>query len=63
MTPPDAGDPALEAIVAKVYEERGKELKEAVPVPLKAVAALEYLVNALILADKIPAAIFVYGGS
>ncbi|CAK9011987.1 Ubiquitin carboxyl-terminal hydrolase 8 [Durusdinium trenchii] len=60
MTPPDAGDPALEAIVAKVYEERGKELKEAVPVPLKAVAALEYLVNALILADKIPAAIFVW---
>ena len=60
MTPPDAGDPALEAIVAKVYEERGKELKEAVPVPLKAVAALEYFVNALILADKIPAAIFVW---
>eukprot|EP00913_Durusdinium_trenchii_P004004 g3708.t1 len=60
MTPPDAGDPALEAIVAKVYEERGKELKEAVPVPLKAVAALEYLVNALILAGKIPAAIFVW---
>ena len=60
MTPPDTGDPAMEAIVAKVYEERGKELREAVPVPLKAVAALEYLVNALILADKIPAAIFVW---
>ena len=39
MTAPDTGDPALEAIVAKVYEDRGKELKEAVPVPLKAVAA------------------------
>ena len=60
MTPPDTGDPAMEAIVAKVYEERGKELKEAVPVPLKAVAALEYLVNALILEGKIPAAIFVW---
>ena len=60
MEPPSVDSPAIGAIIEKVYQDRGKELKEAIAVPLPAVAALEYLVNALIIEEKIPAAIFVW---
>ncbi|CAK9020159.1 Extracellular signal-regulated kinase 2 (ERK2) (Defective in aggregation protein C) (MAP kinase 2), partial [Durusdinium trenchii] len=60
MEPPSVDSPSIGAIIEKVYQDRGKELKEAIAVPLPAVAALEYLVNALIIEDKIPAAIFVW---
>ena len=59
VTPvPDTDDPHVGAIVQKVYLDRGKELREAVEVPQPVVAALEYLVNALILEGKKPAALF-----
>ncbi|CAK9012047.1 Uncharacterized protein SCF082_LOCUS11359, partial [Durusdinium trenchii] len=60
MPVPDTDDPHVGAIIQKVYLDRGKELREAVEVPLPVVAALEYLVNALILEGKKPAALFVW---
>ena len=43
MTAPDLKHGGITAIEAKVHEERGKELKEAIPVSLKLVGALENL--------------------
>ena len=60
MDPPDVKAPRVAALIEKVYTDRGKELKEAPPVPILAVSALEYYLNCLILDCKIPAAIFVW---
>ena len=43
MTAPDLKHGGITAIEAKVHEERGKELKGAIPVSLKLVGALENL--------------------
>ena len=60
MDPPDIESPQIGAVINRVYQDRDKELKEAVAVPLPVVSAMEYLVNALILEEKIPAALFVW---
>ena len=60
MEPPNVSGHAVGAIVEKVYRERGKELKEAIPLPMVTIAALEYLIDALIHQGKTPAAIFVW---
>ncbi|CAK9002957.1 Uncharacterized protein SCF082_LOCUS7550 [Durusdinium trenchii] len=51
---------AVGALIEKVYTDRGKELKEAPPVPMPVVLALEHLVEVLISEGKIPAAVFVW---
>ena len=56
----DLSDPQLKAVSDQVHLDRGKELKEAVPLPLKMVAALELYVITLVKEKKEPAAIFVW---
>ena len=60
MQTPNMADPQLKAIIDEVYNLRGKELKEAVPVPPKMVLALELLCMRLIKEKKDAAAIFVW---
>ena len=60
MQTPNLSDPQLKAIIDEVYSLRGKELKEAVPVPPKLVLALELLCTKLIKEKKDAAAIFVW---
>ncbi|CAL1134601.1 unnamed protein product [Cladocopium goreaui] len=60
MQTPNMADPQLKAIIDEVYNLRGKELKEAVPVPPKMVFALELLCMRLIKEKKDAAAIFVW---
>lgn len=38
---PEMGDVRLKALIDRVHSERGKELKEAIPLPPKPVVALE----------------------
>ena len=56
----DLGDPQLKAIVDQVHLERGRELKEAVPLPPQMVAAMELYVLTLIKERKDAAAIFLW---
>ena len=56
----DTADPQLKALIDQVHLDRGKELKEAVPVPIKLVAAMELYVVTLIKEKKEPAAIFLW---
>ena len=44
MQSPDLGDARIMALQKRVYSERGKETREAVPIPLALVAALERFV-------------------
>ena len=44
MQAPDLGDARIMALQKRVYSERGKETREAVPIPLALVAALERFV-------------------
>ena len=44
MLAPDLGDARIIALQKRVYSERGKETREAVPIPLALVAALERFV-------------------
>ena len=47
MPAPNLADPQLKAVIDEVYQVKGKELKEAIPVPPKLVAALEiYMLDA-----------------
>ena len=59
MPLPNLADPQLKAVIDEVYSLRGKELKEAVPVPSKLVMALEIYLDFLINAKKDAAAIFI----
>ena len=43
MTPPDLKSGGIVAIEEKVHTDRGKELKEAIPISLHLVGALEHL--------------------
>eukprot|EP00438_Fugacium_kawagutii_P008824 Skav230881 [mRNA] locus=scaffold2175:162834:164081:- [translate_table: standard] len=60
MTCPDMSDPNLMAVIEKVHQERGKELKEAIPLPGKLVMALEIHMDTLHRKDKIPSVIFLW---
>eukprot|EP00435_Cladocopium_sp_Y103_P043295 s699_g12.t1 len=65
MAAPNLADPQLkavidEAVIDEVYQVRGKELNEAVPVPPKLVAALEVYLIILINEKKEAAAIFIW---
>ena len=60
MSCPDMSDGRLKALADKVHEEKGKELKEAVPVPVKLVVALEVLLPLLIKSRADAAAITVW---
>ena len=60
MPLPNLADPQLKAVIDEVYSLRGKELKEAVPVPSKLVMALEIYLDFLINAKKDAAAIFIW---
>ena len=53
-------DPQIKAIVDEVHLTKGKELKEAVPVPEKLVACLEVYVEILVKEKKMAAAVFVW---
>ena len=56
----DLGDPQLKAVIDEVHLERGKELKEANPLPLNLVAAMERYVITLLKEKKEAAAIFMW---
>ena len=56
----DMADPQLKAVIDQVHLDRGKELKEAVPVPIKLVAAMELYLVTLIKEKKGPAAVFLW---
>ena len=56
----DPDDPQLKAIVDEVHLTRGKELKEAIPLPDRLVACLEVYVEVLVKEKKIAAAVFVW---
>ena len=56
----DLQDPQLKAIVDEVHLTRGRELKEAIPLPEQIVACMEVYVGVLVKEKKIPAAIFVW---
>ena len=61
MTSPDLKHGGIAAIEAKVHEERGKELKEAIPVSLKLVGALEnLLVSYAGKEDRVAATVFLF---
>ena len=60
MECPDMSDGRLKALMDKVHEEKGKELKEAIPVPVKLVVALEVLLPILIKQKKDAAAVMVW---
>ena len=57
---PEMGDARLKALIEAVHTERGKELKEAIPVPPKLVMALEVMIPKLICENKVAAAITVW---
>ena len=44
---PEMGDVRLKALIDRVHSERGKELKEAIPLPPKLVVALEVVLPKL----------------
>ena len=54
---PDLGEARLKAVIDQVHLEKGKELKEAVPLPPQLVLALEALVPRLVNQGKTAAAI------
>ena len=56
----DLSDPQLKAVSDQVHLDSGKELKEAVPIPLKMLAAMELYVITLIKEKKEPAAVFLW---
>ena len=56
----DMNDPQLKAIIDQVHLERGKELKEAVPLPVPMVAAMEGYVLVLVKERKDAAAVFLW---
>ena len=61
MTPPDLKHGGIAAVEAKVHEDRGKELKEAIPVSLKLVGALEHLlVSYAGKEDRVAATVFLF---
>ena len=61
MTSPDLKHGGIAAIEAKVHEGRGKELKEAIPVSLKLVGALEnLLVSYAGKEDRVAATVFLF---
>ena len=60
MSCPDMGDVRLKALIDRVHSERGKELKEAIPLPPKLVVALEVVLPKLIHEKKNAAAITVW---
>ena len=61
MTPPDLKHGGIAAIEAKVHQDRGKELKEAIPVSLKLVGALENLVVSYAgKEDRVAATVFLF---
>jgi len=60
MSCPEMGDVRLKALIDRVHSERGKELKEAIPLPPKLVVALEVVLPKLILEKKNAAAITVW---
>ena len=60
MPCPEMGDARLKALIDTVHAERGKELKEAIPLPPKLVISLEVMLPKLILEKKDAAAITVW---
>ena len=59
--PPDLKHGGIAAVEAKVHEDRGKELKEAIPVSLKLVGALEHLlVSYAGKEDRVAATVFLF---
>lgn len=60
MTCPDLNDPHLVAVIDRVHQEKGKELKEAIPLPGKIVMAMEIHMDTLRRKDKIPGMLFVW---
>ena len=60
MACPEMGDTRFKALIDKVHAERGKELKEAVPLPPKLIVALEVLLARLILEDRKAAAVMTW---
>ena len=57
---PDLGEARLKAVIDQVHLEKGKELKEAVPLPPQLVLALEALVPRLVNQGKTAAAIMAW---
>eukprot|EP00438_Fugacium_kawagutii_P016453 Skav207243 [mRNA] locus=scaffold523:477791:485726:- [translate_table: standard] len=60
MKAPNLADPHLKSVVDKVHEERGKELKEAIPVPPKLVIALEHYLKEISATDRTSSALTVW---
>ena len=60
MEAPDMSDPGFGAIITRIYEERGKELREAVPVDFRLVVALELLMQKQLDKNVQPAGIFLW---
>ena len=57
---PEMGDARLKALIDQVHADRGKELKEAVPLPPMLIVALEVFLARMIAENKTAAAVTVW---
>ena len=60
MQCPEMGDARLKALIDKVHAERGKELKEAVPLPPKLIVALEVFLARMVVEGRKAAAVMTW---
>ena len=60
MSCPEMGDARFKALIDKVHADRGKELKEAVPLPPKLIVALEVFLARMIFENKKAAAVMIW---
>ena len=60
MSCPEMGDARFKALIDKVHADRGKELKEAVPLPPKLIVALDVFLARMIFENKKAAAVMIW---
>ena len=60
MALPDVDAMEISAVQKKVFDDRGKELREAVPIPAPMVAMLESALLHMIKVQSDPAAVFIW---